>query len=67
MFSTIAIVSFYLCTFDITQKHGPVSRHVDGVGYDDEPTATVTAVAAVDGIVVIASARDELDDSAEQW
>jgi len=36
---------FYLCTFDITQKHGPVSRHVDGDQYE-EAVASVAAVVA---------------------
>jgi len=29
------LYGFYLCTFDITQKHGPVSRHVDGDQYEE--------------------------------
>lgn len=31
----------YLCTFDITQKHGPVSRHVDGGQYETAAAAVV--------------------------
>lgn len=31
----LVIYGFYLCTFDITQKHGPVSRHVDGDQYEE--------------------------------
>jgi len=38
---------FYLCTFDITQKHGPVSRHVDGDQYE-EVAASVAAVVVED-------------------
>lgn len=46
---------FYLCTFDITQKHGPVSRHVDGDRYE-AAAAIITATAAVAVIAVAAIA-----------
>lgn len=45
------LYGFYLCTFDITQKHGPVSRHVDGDQYEEVAASVATVVAEENGDV----------------
>lgn len=64
---------FYLCTFDITQKHGPVSRHVDGDQYE-EAAATVAAVVAEEHNdaerakrVGSVDGKDDEDEEAEEF
>lgn len=60
---------FYLCTFDITQKHGLVSRHVDGDRYEaaaaiSTATAAVAAIAVAVVVAIVAAAATE---EQEEW